>query len=68
VYEVLTTALTQASWISGVRFLEPANRPRSMEAALKLREQANGCVDGSGTVFSMAVFILHRVFDPVISG
>jgi hypothetical protein len=39
-----------------------------MEAALKLREQANGCVDGSGTVFSMAVFILHRVFDPVISG
>jgi hypothetical protein len=25
-------------------------------------------VDGSGTVFSMAVFILHRVFDPVISG
>jgi hypothetical protein len=66
-YEVLTTALTQASWISGVRSLEPTNRPRSMEAALNLHEQANGCVDGSETVFSMAVFTLHGVFDPVVS-
>jgi hypothetical protein len=68
VHEVLTTALTQASWISGIRFIDPADRPMSMEAALKLREQANGCENRSQTVFSKAVFTLHRVLDPVSSG
>lgn len=61
--EVLELALDQTGLIADSSSGASENLPDTMRAAIKLREQQEGCTDGSKTVLSNVEFFLHGVFD-----